>query len=143
MWDLFNGEEPKDWLDPEDLPSVLGPEFQLKENTMVIVDKSRVHHLEVQCYHCLNAIGPVIQMFRHGFFPASSNRLKTAFTFRVLDYFLLDNLECGTSVMNYYSKLWQMTSSMFPHLVPVMLYLHHFKDITLMKHVARINTESS
>ncbi|KAG2128913.1 uncharacterized protein EDB93DRAFT_1243511 [Suillus bovinus] len=61
---------------------------------------------------------PDIQMFQHGFFPASFNKLKTVFTFRVLNNFLLDNLECGTSTMNYYSKLRRMTSSMFPHLVP-------------------------
>ncbi|KAG2347752.1 hypothetical protein BDR05DRAFT_973707 [Suillus weaverae] len=63
---------------------------------------------------------PDIQMFRHGFFPASFNRPKTVFTFGVLNDFILDNLECGTSAMNYYSKLWQMTSSMFPHLVLLM-----------------------
>ncbi|KAG1722441.1 uncharacterized protein EDB91DRAFT_1240218 [Suillus paluster] len=84
---------------------------------MVIVDKSGVHHLEVRCCDCLDAMSPDIQMFRHGFFPASFNKPKTMFTFRVLDDFLLDNLECGTSAMNYYSKLWRMTSSMFPHLV--------------------------
>ncbi|KAG1886446.1 hypothetical protein F4604DRAFT_1877786 [Suillus subluteus] len=85
---------------------------------MVIIDKSGVHRLEIRCCDCPNALSPDIQMFWHGFFPASFNRPKTAFTFRVLDNFLLDNLECGTSAMNYYSKLWQMTSSMFPHLVP-------------------------
>jgi len=105
MWDLFDGEEPEDRLDPEYLPSVSGPKFQPKENTMVIVDKSGVHCLKVQCCHCPNAMCPDIQMFRHGFFPASFNRPKTVFTFQVLDDFLLDNLECGTSAMNYYSKL--------------------------------------
>ncbi|KAG1734787.1 hypothetical protein EDB19DRAFT_1896380 [Suillus lakei] len=75
---------------------------------MVIVDKSGVHRLEVRCCDCPNAMSPDIHMFRHGFFPASFNRPKTVFTFRVLDYFLLDNLECGTSVLNYYSKLWQL-----------------------------------
>ncbi|KAG1783468.1 hypothetical protein EV702DRAFT_1176575 [Suillus placidus] len=90
---LFEEDEPEDQLEPEDLPFVSGPEFQPKENTMVIVDKSGVH------------------------------RLETVFTFGVLDDFLLDNLECGTLAMNYYSKLWRMTSSMFPHLV-----LHVVKD---------------
>ncbi|KAG2066363.1 hypothetical protein BDR04DRAFT_1130030 [Suillus decipiens] len=85
---------------------------------MVIIDKSGVHHLKVRCCHYPNAMSSDIQMFQHGFFPASFNRPKTAFTFRVLDDFLLDNLECSTLVMNYYSKLWRMTSSMFPHLVP-------------------------
>ncbi|KAG2130934.1 uncharacterized protein EDB93DRAFT_1243196 [Suillus bovinus] len=50
-------------------------------------------------------MSPDIQMFQHGFFPASFNKPKTAFTFRVLNNFLLDNLECCTSTMNYYSKL--------------------------------------
>ncbi|KAG2070487.1 hypothetical protein BDR04DRAFT_1128462 [Suillus decipiens] len=85
---------------------------------MVIIDKSRVHCLKVRCCHCPNALSSDIQLFRHGFFPASFNRPKTAFTFRVLDDFLLDNLECGTLVMNYYGKLQRMTSSMFPYLVP-------------------------
>ncbi|KAG1786720.1 uncharacterized protein HD556DRAFT_1434677 [Suillus plorans] len=85
---------------------------------MVIVDKSGVHRLEIRCCECPNAMSPDIQMFRHGFFPASFNRPKTVFTFRVLNDFLLDSLECGTSAMNYYSKLRRMTSSMFPHLVP-------------------------
>ncbi|KAG1733101.1 hypothetical protein EDB19DRAFT_1896646 [Suillus lakei] len=61
---------------------------------------------------------PDIQMFQHGFFPASFNKPKMVFTFRVLNDFLLDNLECSTLAMNYYSKLRQMTLSMFPHLVP-------------------------
>ncbi|KAG2068925.1 hypothetical protein BDR04DRAFT_1129056 [Suillus decipiens] len=50
-------------------------------------------------------------MFQHGFFPASFNRPKTTFTFRVLDDFLLGNLECGTSAMNYYSKLCNAISA--------------------------------
>ncbi|KAG1805032.1 uncharacterized protein HD556DRAFT_1328019 [Suillus plorans] len=85
---------------------------------MVIVDKFGVHRLEVRCCDCPNAMSPDIQMFRHRFFPASFNRPKTVFTFRVLDDFLLDSLECSISVMNYYSKLRRMTLSMFPHLVP-------------------------
>ncbi|KAG2072483.1 hypothetical protein BDR04DRAFT_1013090 [Suillus decipiens] len=109
---------------------------------MVIIDNSRVHCLKVQCCHCPNAMSSDIQMFQHGFFPASFNRPKTAFTFRVLDDFLLDNLECGTLVINYYSNLQQMTSSMFPHLVPVMPYLH-LKEIILTKHLGRTDTDSS
>ncbi|KAG2078756.1 hypothetical protein BDR04DRAFT_1124429 [Suillus decipiens] len=70
---------------------------------MVIIDKSGVHHL------------------------------KTAFTFRVLDDFLLDNLECGTSAMNYYSKLQQMTLSMFPHLVLLMRVARQWRQLKAMK----------
>ncbi|KAG1786208.1 uncharacterized protein HD556DRAFT_1449943 [Suillus plorans] len=59
-----------------------------------------------------------IQLFKMGLFPASFLEPKTAFTFDVLNDFLLDNLECGTSAMNYYSKLRRMTTTVFPHLVP-------------------------
>ncbi|KAG2064764.1 hypothetical protein BDR04DRAFT_1122338 [Suillus decipiens] len=62
-WNLFDEEEPEDQLEPEDLPSVSGPEFQLKENTMVIIDKSGVHRLEVSCCYCPNALSSDIQMF--------------------------------------------------------------------------------
>ncbi|KAG1740442.1 uncharacterized protein EDB91DRAFT_1082000 [Suillus paluster] len=59
-----------------------------------------------------------MQLFQTGLFPASFTRPKTAFTFSVLDNFLLDNLECGTSAMNYYSKIRRLTSSIFPLMVP-------------------------
>ncbi|KAG1725161.1 uncharacterized protein EDB91DRAFT_1254899 [Suillus paluster] len=65
-----------------------------------------------------DALSPDMQLFEMGLFPASFTSPKTAFTFVVLDDFLLDNLECGTSAMNYYSKLRRVTSSVFPHLVP-------------------------
>jgi hypothetical protein len=104
-WNLFKEDESEDYLKPEDLLFVSRPKFQPKENTMVIINKSRVHRLDIQCCDCPNDMSPDIQMFRHRFFPASFNRPKTVFTFRVLNDFLLDNLECGTLAMNYYSKL--------------------------------------
>ncbi|KAG1855363.1 hypothetical protein DFJ58DRAFT_841154 [Suillus subalutaceus] len=64
------------------------------------------------------ALGPNMQLFEIGLFPASFTLPKTVFTFAVLDNFLLDNLECGMLAMNYYSKLRRITSSVFPHLVP-------------------------
>ncbi|KAG1776256.1 hypothetical protein EV702DRAFT_1180067 [Suillus placidus] len=114
---LFEEDEPEDQLEPEDLPF---------ENTMVIVDKSGVHRLEVRCCDCPNAMSPDIQL------------PKTVFTFGVLNDFLLDNLECGTSAMNYYSKLWRMTSSMFPHLVPdryreLMRVARQWRQLKIMK----------
>ncbi|KAH9928247.1 hypothetical protein B0H21DRAFT_712169 [Amylocystis lapponica] len=51
-------------------------------------------------------------------YPASHRRIKSCFTFRVLDDFLLDNLECKTSALNFYSKLRRTTNSTFPDQVP-------------------------
>ncbi|KAG1722601.1 uncharacterized protein EDB91DRAFT_1255997 [Suillus paluster] len=94
-WDIFDQEESEDEIDLEDTPSMSAPRYKLRGAEMLIVDKSGA-----------------------GLFPASFINPKTVFTFAVLDDFLLDNLECGTSVMNYYSKLQCSTSSAFPHLVP-------------------------
>ncbi|KAI6142482.1 hypothetical protein BKA82DRAFT_4018174 [Pisolithus tinctorius] len=59
-----------------------------------------------------------IQLLRAKLFPSMFKKPGTAFTFMVLDDFLRDNLECGTSSMNYYSKLHQTTSIRFGILVP-------------------------
>ncbi|KAG1791164.1 uncharacterized protein HD556DRAFT_1433031 [Suillus plorans] len=85
---------------------------------MTVVDESGVHSVMIRFCKCPNSRTPDKQLFELGMFPALFTRLKTVFTFPVLNSFLLDNLECGTSVMNYYSKLRRMTSSVFPHLVP-------------------------
>ncbi|KAG2052608.1 hypothetical protein BDR06DRAFT_983114 [Suillus hirtellus] len=87
---------------------------------------------------CLNACTPDKQLFEMAMFPASFTRPKTVFTFPVLDGFTLDNLECGTSAMNYYSELRRMTSSIFPHLVPdryreLMRVAQQWRQLKLLK----------
>ncbi|KAL4070615.1 hypothetical protein J3A83DRAFT_4358749 [Scleroderma citrinum] len=59
-----------------------------------------------------------LQLTMAGLFPATTKQPRTAFTFHVLDDFIRDNVECGTLAMNYYSKLWRITSNGFPHLMP-------------------------
>jgi hypothetical protein len=117
--DLFDGDEWEDEIDPDEAPSSSVPRSQPTTNTMVIVDKSGVHRLMVTYCNCPDAEPLDIQLFCAGLFPASFRKPKTAFTFSVLDDFLLDNLECGTTAMNYYNKLRRMTTGAFPHLVPV------------------------
>ncbi|KAI6111661.1 hypothetical protein EDD16DRAFT_1485659 [Pisolithus croceorrhizus] len=51
-------------------------------------------------------------------FPASIFKPKTAFTFDVLDHFLIDALECKTSAMSFYQKLKRFTNNAFPERVP-------------------------
>ncbi|KAG1889098.1 uncharacterized protein F5891DRAFT_987476 [Suillus fuscotomentosus] len=117
----IESSEDKDGGDPsskcaDDLPT--GVPFVKGNSTLTtIVDKSGMHTHLVKYCTCPNAAAD-IQMFQMGLFLASFLKLKTAFTFNVLNDFLLDNLECGTSAMNYYSKLRRMTMTVFPHLVP-------------------------
>ncbi|KAG1851351.1 hypothetical protein DFJ58DRAFT_842233 [Suillus subalutaceus] len=95
-WDLFKEDEPKDQLEPEDLPSVSGPEFQPKENTMVIIDKSGVHHLQDRYRELMR----VAQQWRqlkmmkwHGFGHCSDSRMQ-----EISHYFAWHVLQPGINV---------------------------------------------
>ncbi|KIK39195.1 hypothetical protein CY34DRAFT_25361 [Suillus luteus UH-Slu-Lm8-n1] len=117
--DVFQWSDTDDDIDhdyPEGpfIPPVRDP-HQL---AITVVDKSGVHSLSICYCHCPGALSRDMQLFQAGLFPASFTRLKTAFTFAVLDDFLLDNLECGTLAMNYYNKIRRLTSSIFPLMVP-------------------------
>ena len=46
-----------------------------------------------------------LQLLKAGLFPTTTKEPRTIFTFQVLDDFIWDNVKCGTSGMNYYSKL--------------------------------------
>ena len=72
------------------------------------------------------------QLLKAGLFPASISRPRTAFTFDVLDHFLIDALECKTSAMSFFQKLRRLTSNAFPDSVPVrccfvtlFIFIHH------------------
>ncbi|KAI6007908.1 hypothetical protein EDC04DRAFT_2907519 [Pisolithus marmoratus] len=55
-----------------------------------------------------------LDFLRQRLFPASISNPKTAFTFAVLDHFLIDALECKTSAMSFYQKLKRFTNNAFP-----------------------------
>ncbi|KAG1900243.1 uncharacterized protein F5891DRAFT_980513 [Suillus fuscotomentosus] len=102
-----------------------GVPFLKNSKTMTtIVDKLGIHsHITKYCL-CTDALTADIQLCQMELFPAFFSQPKTVFTFEVLDNFLLDNLECGTSAMNYYNKLRRMTTAIFPHLMPVRSFIN-------------------
>ncbi|KAI0069321.1 hypothetical protein K474DRAFT_1577288, partial [Panus rudis PR-1116 ss-1] len=59
-----------------------------------------------------------IQLLRMGLYPTTDLKPRTAFTFRVLDNLVADNLETKTTIAKYYAKLQRLTSEHFAHLVP-------------------------
>ena len=73
--------------------------------TLVIIDVSRIHQLNVSWCCCQGAPDHGAQLFQHRLFPASTSRPSTAFTFAVLEYFHVDAVECKTSASNFSSKL--------------------------------------
>ncbi|THH05826.1 hypothetical protein EW146_g9795 [Bondarzewia mesenterica] len=85
---------------------------------MTIVDHSDMHQLCTRRCRCVNSDPVDIQLFDLGLYPASFKDPRTAFTFQVLDDFLVDNLECKTTALNFYSKLRRVTTSAFPDSIP-------------------------
>ncbi|KAG1766482.1 hypothetical protein EV702DRAFT_1050657 [Suillus placidus] len=121
--------------------AALGAEDWLRDAVMAFmraIPVAQTAHAVGRFCQCPDARTQDKQMFEMGMFPASFTRPKTAFTFALLNDFILDNLECGTSAMNYYSKLRCITSSVFPHLVPdryreLMRVARQWRQLKLLK----------
>ncbi|KAF8449492.1 hypothetical protein L210DRAFT_3389489, partial [Boletus edulis BED1] len=111
----MNDEE---WVDEDEeyIPPHLRPPQH--SDYLTIVDVSGVHFITISYCHCPGSAPAHLQLFKSRLFPATLQCPRTAFTFHVLDDFIRDNLECGTSGANYFSKLRRVTSNVFPHLVP-------------------------
>ena len=86
---------------------------------LVVVDVSRLHFWNVQYCNCPTASPPHIQLLQADLFPSTTDCPSMVFTFKVLDDFLRDNVECSTAAMNYFNKLRQITSNVFLDAVPV------------------------
>ncbi|KAG2115296.1 uncharacterized protein F5147DRAFT_552111, partial [Suillus discolor] len=60
-----------------------------------------------------------LHLLKAKLFPASITQPQSAFTFDVLDNFLIDALECNkTSAIGFYQKLRHFTNNAFPHKIP-------------------------
>ena len=86
---------------------------------ITIVDRSGVHEIGVRWCCCPSAPERDMQLMAANLFPATFRNPKTAFTFRVLEEFHLDNLECKTTPSQFISRLRRLTSDEFPNTVPV------------------------
>ena len=86
---------------------------------LTYVHTNGVHQLPTSFCKCSGAPSEELQLLRMGFFPSTSVTPQTSFTFQLLDDYLLENLECKTSALHYFSKLRRMTSKAFPNLVKV------------------------
>ncbi|KAN0088257.1 hypothetical protein V8E55_005314 [Tylopilus felleus] len=59
-----------------------------------------------------------LQLLQEQLFPATITNPQTAFTFGVLDEFIITSLECKTSAASFYKKLRRMTNNAFPDSLP-------------------------
>ena len=86
---------------------------------ITVVDRSGIHEIGVSWCCCSGAPERDMQLMMAGLFPATFHNPKTAFTFRVLEDFHLDNLECKTTPGQFFSRLRRLTNDEFPNTVPV------------------------
>ena len=120
-------EDPKDQIadgieaDWMDLPYISFPKVCDAQGypLLTVVDTSGVHMIGVRWCNCHNALSRDRQLLAMGLYPASVKNPRTAFTFRVLDAFLIANKECKTPAGQYFAMLRRITNNAFPHLVPV------------------------
>jgi hypothetical protein len=54
-----------------------------------------------------------------GGFATSFTRIRTVFTFQMLDDYDQDNIVCDTTAYQYFKKVHWLTAPSFPHTVPV------------------------
>ena len=96
-----------------------------KKKCLAVVDVSGVHQLHIGWCQCKGAPGADIQLLRSRLFPASISKPSTVFTFRVLNYFHIDSVECKTSASSFFSKLRRLTNNSSPDSVPVSFLVDH------------------
>lgn len=95
------------------------PHLDKQDKVMVIVDASGIHRHTIRWCTCPDSVPYHLQLFRLGLFPSSFHRPATAFSFNVLEDFVLETLECKTAALNYFGKLRRVTDNEFPDSVPV------------------------
>jgi hypothetical protein len=86
---------------------------------LTIIDRSGIHEIGIWWCCCSNALERDMQLMTAGLFPATFRNPKTAFTFRVLEEFHLDNLECKTTPSQFISHLRRLTNNEFLNTVLV------------------------
>lgn len=103
---------------------------------LTVVDLSGVHELRTRFCRCHDLKDNPLhkQLLAMGLYPASTERTRTVFTFRVLDHFDLSNLEGKIPSYKYYEILKRMTSNAFPNMVPdryreLMRCLRQWRDL--------------
>lgn len=86
---------------------------------ITVVDSAGIFVHSVRWCRCDGDEDKHLQLLRHRLFPSTISRPQTAFSFNVLDEFLIDSLECKTSASSFYSKLRRLTDNAFPDTLPV------------------------
>src|SRR5437899_2091025 len=97
------GDVEDEWEDIEEQPRPHNLSPGTDRSCLTVVHTSGVHFCDVRYCTCPGTEAAHLQLAKAALFPATTKEPRTVFTFHVLDDFIRDNVECGTSAMNYYS----------------------------------------
>ncbi|KAG0695622.1 hypothetical protein DFH29DRAFT_984908 [Suillus ampliporus] len=130
--------DPSPWADLGTMEDVFAQEegdtdneTQLGVSNLVIVHSTGVYSHSVSWCQCPGAEkARHLHLMKAKLFPASINRPQSAFTFNVLDNFLIDTLECKTSAMSFYQKLCRFTNNAFPDKIP-----DRYRELMQVSHI--------
>ncbi len=82
---------------------------------LVVGDVTGIHEVQIRFCECLDESEEFtytwVQVFRQGWFPATTNRPATAFTFRMLNAFQELNFQGKTSLYDYWKSLERITDN--------------------------------
>ena len=88
---------------------------QTFDRIVTIIDVTGIHQIPVAFCRCRGASTAAMQMLGMMLYPTSYRRPATAFTFAVLQDFILANRVCKTPASSYFSLLRRRTNPQFPH----------------------------
>ncbi|KAG6914738.1 hypothetical protein DXG01_015688 [Tephrocybe rancida] len=77
----------------------------------VVIDTTGIHKVSVDFCDCEQSQPFFIQLLRHGWFPATVDRPKTAATFNVLQHFQLLSFESKASSFEFYTTLKRLSEN--------------------------------
>ena len=96
----------------------------------VILHTNGVHHCKVEYCQCLGARPRTSQLMRADYFPATLERTETAFTFEILDDYILDSEISKKSAQDFLRRIVRRTCGAFPADVKVRV-LHSLVTVRL------------
>ena len=100
----------------------LGPQM------LTVLDVSGVHEVRVMWCRCATAATYAKQLFSRRLFPATIQRPKTVFTFRVLNLFHLLNHIGRTTPWDFAGTMHRLTDNVRPSTVTVSFHTSHFPN---------------
>ncbi|KAH9911957.1 uncharacterized protein BXZ73DRAFT_56700, partial [Epithele typhae] len=117
------------------------PRPSSQTRNMVVVDLDRIHEVRVRFCECVsddNSLPEWVQIFRHGWFPATTLRPATSITFRALDFFQELNFQAKTTLNDFERTLWRVTDNSGSCARPLIRYKQFSHCIRLWRHLVAL-----